>query len=419
MYLLVSSLAVAFTVSFVCSLLEAAVLSLTPGQIAELSRKRPRLGEIWKGFKANIERPIAVILILNTSAHTIGATIAGAEFASLFGRGYVALFSILFTLAMLQFTEILPKSLGVRFNRALAPAIAVPLEVLTRLFRPLVWFAHFVNRPFEVKSRAPQAASALEEITALAGLARLADQINPHQERVFAGAMRLSQMDAAQIMIPMEQVTFLSSDQSIGEALVAAHMDPHTRFPLCEGSDPDRVLGYVNFKELVAWAKTNPADPSLRGIARPVHFVEPEHSAATTLTLFVEEHVHLAVVKGKDGRTLGLITMEDIVEELVGELEDEFDRLPRSCQALSGGTLMVGGGYPAVELLRSLGLPAPQCPCTTSAWLIQRMGRIPRPGDTYREGDFEFMSRRTRRGKVFEVMVAPVRHGETAAAPRQ
>jgi len=418
MHLFVGSLAIAFAVSFMCSLLEAAVLSLTPGQIAELSRKRPRLGEIWKGFKTNIERPIAVILILNTSAHTIGATVAGAQFEALFGRGYIALFSVLFTLAMLQFTEILPKSLGVRFNRPLAPIIAVPLEVLTRVFRPVVWLVHFVNRPFEVRMKAPQAASALEEITALAGLARLSNQINPYQERVFAGAMRLSQTSAAQIMIPGEQVTFLSSEQSIGGALVTAHMDPHTRFPLCEKGDPDRVLGYVNFKELVAWAKTNPADPSLRGIARPVHFVEPGQSAATTLTSFVEEHVHLAIVRSKEGRTLGLITMEDVVEELVGELEDEFDRLPRSCQALSAGTLMVGGGYPAAELLKSLGLPAPASPCTTSAWLIRRMGRVPKPGDIHREGDFGFMSRRTRRGKVFEVMVTRVGGTDSTAVSR-
>ena len=150
-------------------------------------------------------------------------------------------------------------------------------------------------------------------------------------------------------MIPVGQITFLSTAQTISEAIVTAHLDPHTRFPICEDSDHNRVLGYVNFKEIIYRARTNPADHTLHGIIRPVYFAKSELSATALLKVFVERHEHMAIVHD-DGQTLGLVTLEDVVEELFGELEDEFDRPPRMLHPLSGGTWMVGGGVTISEL---------------------------------------------------------------------
>lgn len=121
MLVFVVSVLAALLVSFLCSILEATVLSLTPRQVANLSSRQPKLGAVWQHFKAHIDRPIAVILILNTAAHTIGAAIAGAKFEELYGDEGILWFSLLFTYVMLQFTEILLKSLGVHYNRQLAP----------------------------------------------------------------------------------------------------------------------------------------------------------------------------------------------------------------------------------------------------------------------------------------------------------
>ncbi|MBM3289130.1 MAG: CBS domain-containing protein [Candidatus Hydrogenedentes bacterium] len=193
------------------------------------------------------------------------------------------------------------------------------------------------------------------------------------------------------------------------DAVLTAHWDPHTRFPICDEGDHDRVLGYINFKELVYRARTNPSDPSLRGIIRPVHFVHCGESAADLLRMFVEQHVHMAIVRDDDDKTLGLVTMEDLVEELVGELEDEFDRLPRMCHALSGGTWMVGGGFPATKLDDVLGVTFEGARGSTSAWLIERMGHLPKLNEVHTEAGYEFLVRRTRRGKIFEVAVSKPR----------
>lgn len=405
MLALVLAVTVALLISAVCSLFEATLLSMTPSQVAELSQRRPRIGAIWRSFKSNIERPIAVILLINTTAHTMGASFAGAEFDALYGDEWIAAFSLAFTFAMLQFTEILPKTLGVRYNRELAPIVGPPLAGMVRVFSPILRLIYWINRPFEGRRRdEAEIAQPLEEISALASMARLSNQIGRHQEKIIQGASRLSDVPVRDVMIPSEQIAFLSAEQSLQDAFIAAHLEAHTRFPVREAGDPDRVLGYVNFKELVYSLHVNPQDPSLRGIIRPVHFVAPDASASDLLKTFVDEHVHMAVVREGE-RTIGLVTFEDLVEELVGELEDEFDRLPRMLHALSGGVWMVGGGVPVADVLTRLGRPLDGAQGSLSSWLLGRLDSAPQPGVVHREGEFEFTVRRVRRGRIFEVSI--------------
>lgn len=382
--------------------MEAALLSLTPSQVADLSARHPGVGAIWRGFKTNIERPIAAILILNTAAHTIGASVAGAQFDELFGDQWIWLFSLLFTFAMLQYTEILPKTLGVYFNRTIALWIARPLSLAIGFFTPLIYVLHLLNRPFEWGRTEKRAPATLEEITSLATLARLSKHIGPHQERIISRAMKLSQTNTRQVMIPIEQVAMLSTSQTLNEALIAAHIDAHTRFPVCEGNDRNRILGYANFKELVYSMSTNPSDPSLKGIIRPVHFVAPDSSASDLLQTFIDQHEHMAIVRDANGQCLGLVTLEDMIEEVVGELEDEFDRLPRHVHALSGGPWMFGGGLQMSEVAAQLGCPPIATSGTLAAWLAKGLGMTPKPGMVLRHDGIEVTVRRVRRGRVFE-----------------
>ena len=200
MTLFIASVLLALMVSAVCSLFEAALLSYTPSQVATLSMERPRLGAIWQQFKDNIERPIAVILILNTAAHTIGATIAGAQFKAVFGEQWLILFSVLFTYLMLQFTEVLPKSLGVSYNAALAPIMAPTLALLVRVFNPIVVFVQLINRPFSRTGDLED--TTLTEIAALAASARLSKSIDPQQARMIQAASNLEEVRVRQIMTP-------------------------------------------------------------------------------------------------------------------------------------------------------------------------------------------------------------------------
>jgi len=405
MTLLILSLLVVLGVSCLCSLLEAVVLSVTPSQIAAISIKKPKLGAIWHGLKTHIQQPIALILVLNTAAYTVGATVAGAQFSELFGHKWVWLYSVVLTFVMVQFTEILPKTLGVRFNRELAGVIAGPLNSVLTVLTPFLRLVHWINHPFEAKKGSSAFVATAEEIAAMAGLARLSNQISFHQERIIRGASHLARHKVYEVMIPVEQVAFLSTSQTLAEAVIAAHMDIHTRFPVCEKNDKNNVVGYVNFKEMIYFMRTNPQDPSFRGIIRPVHFAGPDESAADLLQVFVEQHIHIAIVRDKNGATLGFVTLEDLVEELVGEIEDEFDKLPRMFHALSGGTWMVGGGVSMAEVAKGLNNPKLESAEKVSVWLSNALRHPPKPGDIYRQAGVEFAVRRVMRGQVFEVSV--------------
>ena len=407
MTLFLAAVATALGVSFLCSLMEAVLLSLTPSQVARLSERHPSTGTIWRGFKSNIERPIAVILILNTTAHTIGASVAGAQFDELWGDRWIWLFSIAFTLVMLQFTEIVPKTLGVQFNQILAPAIARPLQVAVVVFRPLIAVLHFLNRPFEGRRKTVgSAAATLDEIASLAAMARMSKDIGAHQERVIQGAARLSEKRVHDMMIPIEHVVMMSDDLTLPRAIVAAHIDAHTRFPVHEAGNRDRVVGYINFKEMIYFMSTNPRDPSLKGIMRPITFVDPDASAADLMRIFVDQHEHIAIVRDRAGRSLGLVTLEDLVEELIGDLEDEFDRLPRYSHALSGGTWLFGGGVTMQEVSRCLEGALPAGTGSLASFIEAESGDTPRGGQVLRRDGVEILVRRVRRGRVFEASIS-------------
>jgi putative hemolysin len=243
----------------------------------------------------------------------------------------------------------------------------------------------------------------------------LSKDIDPRQERIILGAARLSEIRANQVMIPITDAAVLSSTQSLAEALVAAHSEAHTRYPVCE-ADRAKIIGYINFKELVFFMRANPNEPSLRGVIRPVYFVEPSTSAADLLAAFIDRHEHIAVVREADGRCTGMITMEDIIEELVGELQDEFDRLPHHVHALSGGMWMFGGGVLMRHVASTIGLPLNADGGTLAAWLAQGADRPLMPGQVLRRDGVEFIIRRMRRGRVFEASATIRRDSVSAPA---
>ena len=402
--LLVVSMLMAVTVSFLCSLLESALLSLTPSQLAEITTRNPKQGELCSRLKEDIEQSLAVILICNTAAHTIGAAIAGAEFSKLFGAGWLGVFTLAFTLIMVQYTEILPKTLGVHYNCRIIAVSAGSLVFMTIVMSPLIKLVHLINRPFEIKDDDNQPTAAAE-IAALASLARRDKEISSQQERILLATPKLSERRADEIMLPVENISFISSEQTPADALNTAPADFHTRYPVCEDGDKDKVLGYINFKELVATFRAHPERTKLRDIVRPIAFVSPDVSAANLLERFAVQHVHLAIVRNAAGRTLGLITMEDIVEELIGDLDDEFDPLPKTFYSPNEGFWVIGGGVLSSMVATETPLGIPSSPMCLSDWFCNQLRRSPKVGDVVKYNNAEFYVRKIRRGRVMEFNV--------------
>ncbi|MDD3588617.1 MAG: CNNM domain-containing protein, partial [Thermoguttaceae bacterium] len=371
-------------------------------------------------FKKNIHQPIAAVLILNTTAHTIGASVAGASFSELFGSKWIWVFSITFTFVMLQYTEILPKTVGVRYRRRLGVMIARPLEWAVKIMSSFITMTYFFNRPFESKEKKGERLSTVDEIALMAALARQRHLIGVQQEQIIVGATKLSTEKTREVMIPMSEVVMLSTSMSLLQALEEAHIDAHTRFPVCRESDRNDIVGYVNFKEIVSHQRLNPRATEFSEIIRPVSFVDPGTPASILLRDFTAKHEHIAIVRDFGGVCIGMVSLEDVVEELVGEIEDEFDRLPRSMHALAKNTFLVGGGCPlkevaqmikdnyGVDLFSNLNDKSLYADKTLAFWLETQLGEIPRRGGQVTLGNVSFAIRRIRRRKIFDVQIQRV-----------
>ena len=397
----IGSVMTALVFSHCCSLMEAALLSLSPSQLAEINRAAPRTGKWAMALKQDIDKPLAVILIINTAAHTIGAAVAGASLNALFNGRYMGIFSLVFTLLMVQYTELLPKTLGVRFNTGVMLVCAPVLHVLLYVFMPVIKVAQWINKPFE--RRKPERPTTTDEISALASLARSSQTISSRQERIIKMVPHLSEKTARDVMLDVENISFLTADQTLTEAMNATANDFHTRYPVCEEDNKNEVLGYVNFKELVAIHRSHPGTVKVNDILRPIPFSEPDDTAAELLEHLTSQNCHITIVRDpKTKTTLGLVTLEDIIEELLGDLDDEFDPLPRTFYSPGENFWVVGGGVPLRLLARDTHLDLPLRAEPAGVWVSRILDRPVRVGDVIRHGNAEFYVRKIRRGQAWE-----------------
>jgi CBS domain containing-hemolysin-like protein len=315
----------ALLVSTMCSLFEAVLLSLSAAQVELMAETHPAKAEVMKGFKENIEQPITAILTLNTLSHTIGASVAGAAAVALFGQHGLLWFSLCFTVAILLFTEVLPKTAGVTFSRQLGPHIVLPLQLMILILKPLIWLAQLITRLVPA-NRQPNFISA-EELKTIASLSRQSGEIEADQEKVIANILQLGDKTVRQVMTP-RTVTFTASQSlTIKEASrMEGKWRMHSRVPVYDG-EADNVVGIVLSQDVLMAAAVGQNNLKLSQIMRPVHFV-PETAPLDRIFIdFFERYQHLFVVVDEYGSVTGVISMEDILEEIIGrEIVDESDK---------------------------------------------------------------------------------------------
>jgi putative hemolysin len=398
------TVSISLAITCICSILEAVLLSLSATDIAGMSEKRPRAAFIWKHMKESIHQPIAVILIVNTFAHTIGASLSGAQFYNLFGGKWIILYSIVYSLVMIQWAEILPKSLAVTKNKAFAIVLAHPMRMLMKIFKPAVYVVDLLNKPFASK-KGGEDEGPLSDIAVLARYARTSKMISDRQEMIVEQSLMLSKIKVSDIMIPRAEIKHLSDDMSLAEALVEAHIHHHTRFPLAKGGDLDDVVGYVNFKDIVSALQLNPKDPSLKGICRPMMKIDSQESVSSLLNKLIKSYQHIGIVTGPFGKVAGVVTLEDVIESIVGEINDEYDLLPEYVYQIAKDRYVVGGGVRMSRLSSEFCRPISEEDITLSDWVSARLGRAPKAEDTVEHDEVVVNVRKTRRSCLYEAVV--------------
>ncbi len=383
MLIFLTAVGVVLVVSFLCSIFESVLLSLTRPQIEVLGREHARAASLLAGFKENMDVPIAAILILNTAAHTIGAAVAGASYSNVFDASTLWIFSILFTIAVLLLTEIIPKTLGVSYATLIAAPVAHGIHLLTVVLRPLVAVSEAISRSLRRDTAIP--VTSPEEIRLLAWLGHLRGAVGPLTAGMIVGATQLRHLHADDIMLPREHVRFLSAGMTRDEATARVRESGHSRFPFSPSGDFDDVSGVILAKDLLYWLLQNDASEIDWETLRQDTLVVPNSVALPQLMkTFQESQRHLAIVVDEYGSVEGIVTLEDVLEEIVGEIRDESDSPIEEFQDRTDGTLIVRGNVDMRKLCARLGITwDPELEVSTISGLVtESLERIPVAGDT-------------------------------------
>jgi CBS domain containing-hemolysin-like protein len=337
MTILIISTLGAILISGICSIAEATLLSLNPIRLETLKQQGKAYAATLLRMREQVDRPIAAILILNTIANTGGAVVAGGAFDAVYGSQWLWLFTLIFALLILYISEIIPKIAGVVFNERLAPIVAWFLVGAVAVLFPLIVFTEAIARRIRRGAATEERVDA-GDVRTIARLARLNNAIGSEQERIITNAMKLRETTVRTVMLPREQIVFFQSDLSIEENLTIARRELHTRYPISRSGSVDDIVGYINFKEL-ALVPEDERGP-LERYLRPLINVGPDMPISMLMQRLTNGRHHIALVRDSDQQVLGLVTLEDVIEEVLGDIEDEFDGAPatlRTAQAMGDG----------------------------------------------------------------------------------
>ena len=313
--------------SFVCSFCEAALYAVTPARVETLRLAgvggSHKLGQL----RERIDEAIAAILTCNSITQTVGAAWTGALVGEVFGNRWLGAFVAAFALTMLFLTEILPKSLGVAWASVLAPRVAWLIQGMIWAVWPLAKLSTLIMR--RITRRAPGQRPTEEELLVMADLAAEEGAILPEESRWVKNVLRLNNVTARELMTPRSAVYSLPADLPLNLVKMRADHWVHSRLPLTEDRDPDRVVGVVQRRAVFDRLMRGDQTGTLRDLMRPVLFAPENVRGHQLLDRFITQHQHLAVVIDGAGRMNGVVTLEDVLEYLLGSaIVGEHDTHP-------------------------------------------------------------------------------------------
>ena len=324
MFELIFFMSCAVFFSFMCSLFEAALYSVPIGHIESLAKTGSVSGRLLKKFRENVDVPIAGILSLNTIAHTGGAALAGAAAVEVLGEPWLPHFSVVFTLIILLCSEIIPKTIGVVYARHLVSLIAYPIQFLIWIQAPLIWLCQFVTQLIS-PGKVEHVVSS-EELIALVNIGRQAGTIDAEEGSAIQNILLLKEKTVQEIMTPRTVIYSLQAQQKVSEVLQIG-VPSYNRIPIVD-EDAEDVVGIVYRRDILSSAAEGREDIPIQNLSRGAHFVVETLTLDRVLHMFLERRQHLFVVIDEYGGLAGVVTLEDVLEEIIGrEIVDETDEV--------------------------------------------------------------------------------------------
>lgn len=326
MTLLVTYLLLTLILSFMCSLLEATLLSSTSSYIESLDKKgySPKTVDLAKDVKQNIDKSISSILTLNTFANTMGAAGVGAQAAIIFGSNWQAVIAFILTLMVLFISEIFPKTLGaIYWRKFIVPAVYI-ISFMVKITYPFIFLATFITNTLQ-KGRKNEVNFSKDEIITIVNMSEKEGVLQAKESILIKNLFKLKNIKAKDIMTPRTVVFAFDSKTTLKEALLNDNLYVYSRIPVYNESIDD-IAGVV-FKQTILEKRVKKKKKTLlKDIMVPVHKVPENISVSTLFDMFIRMKMHLFIVQDEYGQTSGVVTLEDALETLLGiEIVDEMD----------------------------------------------------------------------------------------------
>ncbi len=312
------------SLSALCSVLEATLLSTPLSYITGLEDQGVKGAKRLKRLKQNSDRPISAILCLNTIANTVGASIVGSLVFEVYGNALVGVFSTVFTLLILIFSEIIPKTIGSSYWRSLALPASAIINAMIFISFPLVWSLEHVTRL--ISSNSNQVSVSREDISAMVSVATEEEVIEKEEKKMIQNLLKLDEVTAYEIMTPRVVIEMLPRTMTIKEFYDSDNT--HSRIPVYDEERDEYVVGYVLRQEVLEKMAEDNFDTTLNEIIRPIMTFGEDDSVSEIWEKMLEKKEHISAILDEYGSFRGIVTMEDVIETMLGqEIVDEKDEV--------------------------------------------------------------------------------------------
>ncbi len=395
---------------------ETALTATSRARMRQLEKSGDRRAGIVNHLIRDRERLIGAILLGNNLVNILASAIATSFFLTLFGQAGVAYATLVMTLIVLVFGEVLPKTLAIgspdRASRAVAPIIA-PIVVV---FSPVTIAVQFVvQRVLRLFGHEPQSGLALvspaDEIRGQVDLFHAEGSVVKAERDRLGGLLDLGELDVADIMVHRTNMHTVDADDPPEQALQQILNAPYTRVPIWQ-EEPENIVGVVHVKDILRRLSTGESDAAsidLREVATEPWFVPETTSLSDQLNAFLKRKAHFALVVDEYGEVQGLVTLEDIIEEIVGDIADEHDVEVEGVRRQPDGSLIVDGAVAVRDVNRAMDWTLPDEAATTMAGLVIHEARIiPEPGQVFTFFGFRFRVLRKVRNRITSLRVTPL-----------
>jgi len=380
---------------------EIAILSVRKTRLRELAAEGNGAARALLGMRAEPERFLATVQVGITVIGATAAAFGGATVARAFSHALervgvkaeaadklgLALVISLISYLTLVLGELVPKSLALRSSERYALLAARPLAALAWLAQPIVWFlaasSNVVLRLFRDRTTFTEARLSKEELQQLVDEAATVGSLDARSGEIASRALEFGDVRVGGLMVPRADMVTLARDASLEDVRNLLLSRPHSRIPVY-GQVPDDIVGYVTGRDLIRLAASG--EGAVRDIVRSGLFVPEGALAANVLVEMQQRRDHLALVVNEDGTVTGLVTMEDVLEELVGEIFAEHDTPVERFRRLSDGSVVVRGEVPIHEVNRELAIELPEGPGwkTIAGFAVSLAGTFPAVGARFR-----------------------------------